>query len=159
MALFAVVIITASMVALLVAELMAAGLIGTRLLGVDASVATLAAACAVLACFVVRGAGGSSTMSGVLYLLLLAALLVPLMLVSAQWYGLPVPQIAYVNSLWQLQGIEENLLEQELADNAWLTVPADMAIVFDLPPEERLAAAMQKLGFDFTNLSDTAGHA
>jgi putative transcriptional regulator len=50
-------------------------------------------------------------------------------------------------------------LEQELADNAWLTVPADMTIVFDLPPEERLAAAMQKLGFDFTNLSDTAGHA
>jgi putative transcriptional regulator len=50
-------------------------------------------------------------------------------------------------------------LEQELADNAWLTVPADMAIIFDLPPEERLAAAMQKLGIDFTNLSDVAGHA
>ena len=29
-------------------------------------------------------------------------------------------------------------LEQELMDNAWLTVPADMSIVFDLPPEERL---------------------
>ena len=50
-------------------------------------------------------------------------------------------------------------LEQELLDNAWLTVPADMAIVFDLPPEERLAAAMQKLGIDFANLSDVAGHA
>jgi putative transcriptional regulator len=50
-------------------------------------------------------------------------------------------------------------LEQELADNAWLTVPADMSIVFELPPEERLAAAMQKLGFDFANLSEFAGHA
>nr|WP_157354256.1 MULTISPECIES: YqgE/AlgH family protein [Thauera] len=50
-------------------------------------------------------------------------------------------------------------LEQELMDNAWLTVPADMAIVFDLPPEERLAAAMQKLGVDFANLSEVAGHA
>lgn len=50
-------------------------------------------------------------------------------------------------------------LEQELADNAWLTVRADMAIVFDLPPEERLAAAMQALGIDFTNLSEVAGHA
>ncbi|THF61280.1 YqgE/AlgH family protein [Pseudothauera rhizosphaerae] len=50
-------------------------------------------------------------------------------------------------------------LEQELADNAWLTVPADMAIVFDLPPEERLVAAMQHLGIDFANLSDVAGHA
>ena len=50
-------------------------------------------------------------------------------------------------------------LEQELMDNAWLTVPADMSIVFDLPPEERLVAAMQKLGVDFANLSEVAGHA
>jgi len=50
-------------------------------------------------------------------------------------------------------------LEQELADNAWLTVPADLAIVFELPPEERLVAAMQKLGIDFANLSENAGHA
>jgi putative transcriptional regulator len=50
-------------------------------------------------------------------------------------------------------------LEQELADNAWLTVPADMAIVFELPPEERLVAAMQSLGVDFARLSDSAGHA
>jgi putative transcriptional regulator len=50
-------------------------------------------------------------------------------------------------------------LEQEIADNAWLTVPADLAIVFELPPEERLAAAMQKLGVDFANLSEIAGHA
>ncbi len=50
-------------------------------------------------------------------------------------------------------------LEQELLDNAWLTVPADLTILFDTPPEARLAAAMQKLGIDFTNLSETAGHA
>ncbi len=50
-------------------------------------------------------------------------------------------------------------LEHEIAQNAWLTVPADLAIVFDLPPEERLAAAMQLLGIDFTRLSDVAGHA
>ncbi|MBP7392469.1 MAG: YqgE/AlgH family protein [Zoogloea sp.] len=50
-------------------------------------------------------------------------------------------------------------LEHELAQNAWLTVPADLSIVFDLPPEERLAAAMQLLGIDFAKLSDVAGHA
>lgn len=50
-------------------------------------------------------------------------------------------------------------LEDELAKNAWLTVPADMAIVFELPPEERLAAAMQSLGVDFARLSEVAGHA
>ena len=50
-------------------------------------------------------------------------------------------------------------LEQELADNAWLTVAADAEILFHLPPEERLVAAMQKLGVNLTNLSDVAGHA
>lgn len=50
-------------------------------------------------------------------------------------------------------------LEQELAQNAWLTVPARPEIVFDLPSEARLPAAMQLLGVDPAYLSDVAGHA
>lgn len=50
-------------------------------------------------------------------------------------------------------------LEWELAQNAWLTVEAEPAVIFDLPPEERLPAAMQLLGVDFANLSEVAGHA
>lgn len=50
-------------------------------------------------------------------------------------------------------------LEWELGQNAWLTVAADAQILFGLPPEERLAAAMQLLGVDYTNLSEVAGHA
>ena len=50
-------------------------------------------------------------------------------------------------------------LEHEITQNAWLTVPAQAEILFDLPAEERLAAAMQALGVDYANLSDVAGHA
>ena len=50
-------------------------------------------------------------------------------------------------------------LEWELSQNAWLTVAADPRILFALPPEERLPAAMQLLGVDFASLSDVAGHA
>ena len=50
-------------------------------------------------------------------------------------------------------------LEQELAQNAWLTVEARPGILFDLPPEERLPAAMKLLGIDFATLQDEAGHA
>ena len=49
---------------------------------------------------------------------MLGALLAPAVQLSAEWYGLPVPQIAYANALWQIQGLEETLLEQELADPA-----------------------------------------
>lgn len=50
-------------------------------------------------------------------------------------------------------------LESELAQNAWLSVAAQPEVIFDLPPEERLPAAMRLLGIDFTHLSDEAGHA
>ena len=50
-------------------------------------------------------------------------------------------------------------IEWELSQNAWLTVAADPDILFALPPEERLPAAMQLLGIDFANLSEIAGHA
>ncbi|BBL34966.1 hypothetical protein Nstercoris_01220 [Nitrosomonas stercoris] len=50
-------------------------------------------------------------------------------------------------------------LEQELAQNAWLTVPAQSDILFDLSFEERLPAAMALLGIDYLNLSNEVGHA
>jgi putative transcriptional regulator len=56
-------------------------------------------------------------------------------------------------------GWDAGQLEDELGQNSWLTVPAKSSILFDLPPEERLPAAMQKLGISFSQLSDVAGHA
>ena len=50
-------------------------------------------------------------------------------------------------------------LEQEILDNGWLTVLADPAILFELPIEQRLAAAIKLLGFDPLMLSGQAGHA
>jgi putative transcriptional regulator len=50
-------------------------------------------------------------------------------------------------------------LEHELGQNAWLTVEAKDAILFDLPSEERLPAAMELLGVDYARLADSAGHA
>jgi len=50
-------------------------------------------------------------------------------------------------------------LENELKQNAWLTVEAKDAVIFDTPAEERLPAAMQLLGIDFAKLSEEAGHA
>lgn len=50
-------------------------------------------------------------------------------------------------------------LEQEIAKNGWLTVPADASIIFDLPIEERFVAAMKLLGIDPAMLAGEAGHA
>lgn len=50
-------------------------------------------------------------------------------------------------------------LEHEIADNAWLTVPNDAEIVFELPVEKRWQAAATKLGIDLNLLASDAGHA
>ncbi len=50
-------------------------------------------------------------------------------------------------------------LEDEIADNAWLTVPADSCIIFDTPIEQRWNAASKSIGIDLNLISGTAGHA
>ena len=50
-------------------------------------------------------------------------------------------------------------LEQEIAQNAWLTVAANPEVLFETPAEDRLPAAMKLLGIDFSRLSDDVGHA
>jgi putative transcriptional regulator len=56
-------------------------------------------------------------------------------------------------------GWEAGQLEAELADNAWLTCPADSAILFDTPAEQRLSAAAARLGINLSLLTAQAGHA
>ena len=50
-------------------------------------------------------------------------------------------------------------LEDEIGRNGWLSVAANTGLMFDLPYEARLTAAMGMLGLNYGNLSDTAGHA
>lgn len=50
-------------------------------------------------------------------------------------------------------------IENEIKQNAWLTVEAKDAIIFDTPADQRLPAAMKLLGVDFAKLSEEAGHA
>ena len=114
------IIVSVSMLALITAELIAAGVAGARLLEVDYATAAIIAACAVFACFILRGMSGAPWVNGVLFPIMLVAVLVPLVQLSVAWYGLPVPQLAYVNALWQIQGLEETLLEQDLADPAFM---------------------------------------
>lgn len=50
-------------------------------------------------------------------------------------------------------------LEDEIGRNGWLTVSADLDVVFHLPPEGRYDAALGALGVSLPSLSGQAGHA
>ena len=53
----------------------------------------------------------------------------------------------------------EGQLESELLDNSWLTVAADIKLIFDTPVEQRYDQALLLLGLESWKISPVAGHA
>ena len=53
----------------------------------------------------------------------------------------------------------EGQLESELAENAWLTVGADLSVIFDTPVPQRYDKALALLGLQAWMISPEAGHA
>ena len=56
-------------------------------------------------------------------------------------------------------GWEAGQLEQEIQDNAWLTIEADDEILFDVPIHQKWQAAVNKLGIDVWQLTQNSGQA
>jgi putative transcriptional regulator len=56
-------------------------------------------------------------------------------------------------------GWDAGQLEEEMANNAWLTAPCDERVIFDTPPDQRWQAAGRLLGINLLHLSSDAGHA
>ncbi|MCP4956453.1 YqgE/AlgH family protein [Photobacterium aquimaris] len=56
-------------------------------------------------------------------------------------------------------GWDEGQLEQELADNNWLTIEANNTIIFSTPIDQRWQQAIAILGVSPANLSSDIGHA
>jgi putative transcriptional regulator len=50
-------------------------------------------------------------------------------------------------------------LEQELAENSWLTLPGNSNVIFSTPVHQRLGKAAAQLGIDMNLISSQAGHA
>ena len=53
----------------------------------------------------------------------------------------------------------EGQLESEMLDNSWLTVAANLKVIFDTPVEQRYDQALLLLGLESWMLSPVAGHA
>jgi putative transcriptional regulator len=53
----------------------------------------------------------------------------------------------------------EGQLETELGENSWLTVDADISVIFDTPVDQRYDRALALLGLESWMISTQAGHA
>jgi len=54
---------------------------------------------------------------------------------------------------------ESGQLEREMKENAWMSIPVDASVVFDLPFEDRWTGAWRLLGIEPDRLTLVAGHA
>jgi len=50
-------------------------------------------------------------------------------------------------------------LESEIETGSWISIPATVALMFDVANESKWDMAIASLGFDMGNLSSTVGHA
>ena len=55
-------------------------------------------------------------------------------------------------------GWGEGQLEQEMAENAWLSCPGDFETLFEIPFEERRQRAAESLGIDLALFPGAPGH-
>lgn len=62
--------------------------------------------------------------------------------------------VALGASVW-----DRGQLEQEIAENSWLSIPANHTLLFDVDYDLRWQHATQPLGFDAWQLSNQIGHA
>ncbi|RMF19932.1 MAG: YqgE/AlgH family protein [Gammaproteobacteria bacterium] len=71
----------------------------------------------------------------------------------AEGWGPPEHIIALGYAGWQA-----GQLEEEVANNAWLTCPASSDVLFNIPPDAKLSYLTGQLGIDYSMLTDQAGH-
>ena len=70
--------------------------------------------------------------------------------------GLVLGSVATVNAR---MGESKQVIEAEIARNAWLNVAASEHVLFETLPRERYSQAMRLLGFDAVMLSEQTGRA
>lgn len=56
-------------------------------------------------------------------------------------------------------GWDTGQLEEEMLNNAWLTVPASPDVIFDVPFADRWSFAARSIGIDIHKMSQDVGHA
>ncbi|GAA4094136.1 YqgE/AlgH family protein [Zhongshania borealis] len=56
-------------------------------------------------------------------------------------------------------GWDAGQLEEEIQSNTWLTLPADEEVLFNVPSDKKVDAALAMLGITFSQLGSDSGHA
>ncbi len=97
-----------------VAQIYATGIIASRFLGMSFEVAVYAGLLGILVCSMLGGMRAVTWTQVAQYIVLIVAYLVPVVILSTQKYGVPVPQLMYGQALQDIAAREQQIIEQGL---------------------------------------------
>ena len=118
--LLAVVVLICCSFTYVVAQIYATGLIASRFLDMDFTVAVYVGLAGILLCSMLGGMKAVTWTQVAQYIVLIVAYLTPVVILSAQKYGIPIPQLTYGAAIAQIGQLEQSMIAKGLADAATL---------------------------------------
>jgi cation/acetate symporter len=116
----AIVVLISCSFTYVVAQIVGTGLIGSRLLNMDFQVAVFVGLAGILVCSFLGGMRAVTWTQVAQYIVLIIAYLVPVVILSTQNYGIPLPQLTYGQALQEITALESSLVQNGLASAAAL---------------------------------------
>jgi cation/acetate symporter len=102
------------------AQIFGTGIIASRFLGMDFTVAVYVGLAGILVCSMLGGMRAVTWTQIAQYIVLIVAYLVPIVILSTQKYGLPIPQLTYGTAIADITAREQQMLQSGLATVAAL---------------------------------------
>jgi cation/acetate symporter len=101
-----IVVLFAASFTYVVAQVYAIGIIASRFLGIDFTIAVYVGLAGILLCSMLGGMRAVTWTQVAQYIVLIIAYLLPVVLLSTQRYGIPIPQITYGQALQEIAALE-----------------------------------------------------
>jgi cation/acetate symporter len=99
-----------------VAQIYATGLIASRFLDMDFTIAVYAGLGGILLCSMLGGMKAVTWTQVAQYIVLIVAYLTPVVILSAKKYGIPIPQLTYGQAISDIVNLEQSMIQKGLAD-------------------------------------------
>jgi cation/acetate symporter len=99
-----------------VAQIYGTGIIASRFLGLDFTIAVYAGLAGILVCSMLGGMRAVTWTQVAQYIVLIVAYLTPVVILSTQKYGIPVPELMYGQALQDITAREQEMIANGLAE-------------------------------------------
>src|SRR5687768_5524949 len=102
------------------AQVFGTGIIASRFLGMDFTVAVYVGLAGILVCSMLGGMRAVTWTQIAQYIVLIVAYLTPIIILSTQKYGIPIPELTYGRAIQEITAREQEMLQNGLATAAAL---------------------------------------